>query len=98
MKKINAVEGIVKTMETMSGITNIDRTDVFRDKIGKVIVDTVEAFDTKEWETGILQSGDWIIVQQYENQDEASIGHKKWLKKMKENPKRKLKSIQVWDR
>ena len=98
MKKIPASEGIVKTLECLSGIISHDRSDVFRDKLGKVIVDTVKAFDTQEWETGICQNNDnnWVIVEQYPTRDEALNGHKKWVKKMKKNPKQKLKKIDVW--
>jgi hypothetical protein len=59
-------------------------------------VDTVVAFDTEKWETGVSTDGNWIIVEQYPNREKAVIGHKKWIKLMKDNPSRKLKDINVW--
>ena len=55
-------------------------TDEF-DANGKhFIVDTVKAFDTGKYETGIEIDGDnWIITEKYETQEEAAKGHEKWI-------------------
>lgn len=96
MKQINPIEGMMKTMGALSGITTVDRSDVFNDKFNNIVVDTVEAFDTHEWETGIEIDGKWIIVEQYETREKAKSGHNEWVKTMKKNPKKKLKDVNVW--
>jgi hypothetical protein len=78
----------------MFGATH--RNDVFRDKVGDIIIDTVEPLDTYVWETGININGDeeeWVVVEQYNNKKEANIGHIKWVEKIKTNPNTKLKEI-----
>ncbi len=98
VKKINALEGVFSTFSAMADQTKPDRRDFFRDELGNIIVDTVEAFDTGMWETGIQRKGkNWIIVEQYESRNQAGEGHEKWVKNMKENPKMKLKDIDLWD-
>ena len=88
--------GVMTTLGALAGKVNIDRSDVFNDKIGKIIVDTVCAYDTHTWETGICQDK-WIIVEQYETRKLAEKGHKKWVAKIKKNPKTKLKDINLWN-
>ncbi len=101
VKRINAIAGMCATIEAMK--TSIiegelpERKDVFREETVRYIVDTVKAFDTGMWETGIEKSGDdWVIVEQYENREKAKTGHDKWVKQMEQNPKRKLKDINLW--
>lgn len=54
------------------------------------VVDTCFASDTGYYETGILyegfNNGNWIIVDEYESRKQSAIGHKKWIKHLKQNP------------
>ncbi len=96
-EKLNPIVGVMETMKAMAGLTRVDRSDVFNDVIEGVTVDTVCAFDTHIWETGIEQNGSWTIVEQYRDRKEAEEGHKKWVSKIKDNPKQELKDIHVWE-
>lgn len=100
-KRISAMEGMMKTsMVKQIGIDSLREEALnWEDKKRKIIVDTCEAFDMYEWETGIerkKQEGKWVIVEQYESKEEAIIGHKKWIDKIKKNPKVKLEDINLW--
>jgi hypothetical protein len=98
-KRISPIEGMLATMKAMGeGGLMRERNDVFTDELGNVIVDTVEAFDTHEWETGISKDRgeDWTIVEQYENRGAAQIGHVSWVEKMKANPELELEDINLW--
>ena len=72
------------------------RKTAMNTKLGKITIDTICALDTKEWETGIKKEVEWIIVEQYKNMKEATKGHTKWVEKLKNNPKIKLKDIDMW--
>ena len=76
-------------------ITTMDpdfRQGAIKDDLGTHIVDTMKATDTQTWETGIQpKDKDWIIVQQYETEMKAKIGHKNWVNKLRKNPNLKLK-------
>ena len=77
------------------------RDDVLRDEFNDIIVDTVCAFDTHIWETGIKKEGDsgytWVIVSQYKDRDEAVIKHKKWVEHMKKSLDKKPRDINLCD-
>jgi len=77
--------------------TNQDKTKGLNDKINNHMIDTVVAFDTKKWETGIERNGEWTIVEQYKNEKLAKTGHKKWIKLITDNPKTKLKDINLYN-
>lgn len=49
----------------------------------KTFVSTVFAADTEKWETAVAfkPQGKWCIVKQYENKQQAEIGHQEWCKK-----------------
>jgi len=100
VKRINPIEGIVSTLQTMAlGGQNPYRetNKVFRTEENGWIVDTCIAHDTGTWETGILpKDSKWVIVEQYEDEQEAQIGHDKWVKLMRENPNTELEDINVW--
>ena len=66
----------------------------FNTVLQNCVVDTAFTPDTNFWETGI-KYGKWIIVDQYNNKQEAKAGHNKWILYMKTNPKR-LYEI-MWD-
>jgi hypothetical protein len=75
----------------MSGVNNFligvglgqtqPRDKALNTKVGDRVVDTVEAFDTGDWETGIKNKGKWYIVEKYGDEEEATIGHGAWIKK-----------------
>ena len=95
IKTLNPIEGVLGTLRVMGGLDTVDRSDVFNIKIGEVTIDTVVGFDTGIWETGIKR-GEWVIVEQYETRKLAEKGHKKWVNKIKKNPKIKLEDINIW--
>jgi len=103
-KKIKGIDPFTGVFATMGQAVNLamggtvpGRDDVLRTEEG-YIVDTCVAFDTGIWETGICpEDGKWIIVEQYHNRADAVIGHAKWAEFMKENPKRELKDIKIWE-
>lgn len=81
-------------MRFMSSVVNDKekswRKDVLNDKINGLTIDTCYCPDIDKWETGI-EKDKWIIVEEYLDKDEAIKGHKKWVAKIKKNPKMKLK-------
>ncbi len=44
------------------------------------------------WETGIKVKETWIIVEYYNNFEEALKGHEKWVKECRENPNQEFKN------
>jgi len=97
VKRMSFTEGFFKTLQVLVGQINVDRSDAFRDAWNNIIVDTVVAYDTNMWETGIMVEGNgWVIVEQYEDREEAKKGHAKWVKRMKSNPRCELKDIDLW--
>lgn len=96
IKKINPISGVFSTIEALTGQIQQNRDDRFNDEIDNINIDTVCAFDTNTWETGIKR-GEWIIVEQYITRELAEIGHKKWVAKIKKNPKIELRDINLWD-
>jgi hypothetical protein len=56
-----------------------------RAEIGEYIVDTCDTMDCG-YETGICKNNNWIIVEYYEDENEASVGHKKWCEFVNNNP------------
>jgi len=81
-------------------LSNSFREDALNDKVEDIAVDTVCASDTGIWETGIKREsveGKWVIVEQYEDIQEAEEGHQKWLKLMTEQPDAKLEDIDMWN-
>lgn len=76
------------------------RATAMTDKIGDITVDTCIPDDTGVWETGIRREaveGEWIIVSQYESDEEAEEEHKKWVALMKEEPTCELKDLNNWN-
>jgi len=103
-RKITPIEGMLRTLEATKelaiGNTLEGRDDVFNTELyeGDIIIDTCCAFDTHTWETGICKkNGHFIIVEQYNNRNEAVIGHNKWVEKMTQDKKQHLEDINVWD-
>ena len=88
-KKTSLLKVII---DSNTGATYEARKDALTTKLNTHIIDTCLATDTDQWETGIEPIGDtWVIVEQYKNKKEAIKGHKKWVQKLKENSKIKLK-------
>lgn len=101
INRINPWVGVMSTFGAMRDSIiggSIDRSEAINDDIGTHVIDTVVAFDTGDWETGIQikPSEGWVIVQQYRDEDGAKAGHAEWIRKLKENPKLELKDINVW--
>jgi len=65
-----------------------------------IIIDTSLPKDTNIWETGIKRTnfddGEWVIIEQYEDENEAQRGHDKWVGLMKSTPDMPLKDIDSW--
>jgi Leu/Phe-tRNA-protein transferase len=58
---------------------------VWRDELPKITVDTGFVVDVNCYETGIYD-GCWHIVERYDDEQSAEVGHAKWLKWVNENP------------
>jgi len=98
VKRISPIKGVLDTMKAISTNDRSFRNTALNWENNGIVVDTCCAFDTGKWETGIERNGDsWIIVEQYEDKEEAITGHKKWIEKMKKNPKMKLTDINLWN-
>lgn len=100
---INPLVGTLTTLEMMKdqilGKDVSGRATALTDEIGDITIDTCVPSDTGVWETGIKREsveGAWVIVGQYKTDDEASKGHKQWVKLMKEDPTCGLKDINMW--
>ena len=70
------------------------RKDAITDEINGIAIDTACPSDTGKWETGIKVK-EWIIVEQYENKEDALKGHKKWVEAVKSG-QRSFKDIDLW--
>lgn len=76
------------------------RRTAMTDEVGDITVDTCVPSDTGVWETGIIREsveGVWVIVSQYETDEEAETGHKGWLKLVTDDPTCELKDINNWN-
>ena len=82
--------GMYETLDTLAkSITGYEnpyrenKDDVLRYEANNLIIDTCIAYDTDLWETGLNDSryyDNWIIIEQYQDKEEAKIGHDKWVK------------------
>jgi hypothetical protein len=66
---------------------NYEERKVERYEKGGLIIDTCSVTDsTQPYETGICHpkynDGEWVIVEQYDTEEDARLGHAKWVKKM----------------
>ena len=64
---------------------NHEQRKVANFKKGEIVVDTCRVTDSnKPYETGIshprYNNGKWVIVELYDTEKEAKIGHDKWVK------------------
>lgn len=105
-KKIKGIDSLIGAFSILDAMKTLalggsleERKDVFRTEENGWVVDTCIGFDTGVWETGILpkSDGNWFIVSQYENKEEAKKGHEKYVELMRENPNREFKDINVWE-
>jgi hypothetical protein len=73
---------------------NYTRPRAITDETSQFLVDTVRTTDTLLWETGVqhLHSLDrrWTIVEQYQDEEAATEGHKQWVETLSENPEQEL--------
>lgn len=107
MKKINPIDGVFDTLSAMrdlivGGPDSVPgRHDVLRDEFDGMIVDTCAAFDTGEWETGVMRKhvdgGRCQIAEQHESREQAEIGHKKWVDLLKANRDADVPKLILWD-
>lgn len=93
---LNLIEAISKGMLDPEGLA-ATREKALNTEIGDSVVDTVPAFDTGVWETGIAPHGEpWIIVEQYDDEAAARVGHYKWVDAVENDPDQKFKDIDIF--
>ena len=69
--------------------TNFEKSIVYkknkinRSVINGIIISTMFAVDIKKYETGINRDNEWNIVEYYNTEEEAKLGHNKWVEKCK---------------
>ena len=93
--RVSPLEGFLQFMS--SGMEGPE--EQLTDKIGDITIDTSLPSDTHIWETGIKRlsiEGEWVIVEQYETEEAARIGHKKWVELMTAMPHALIKDIDQW--
>ena len=100
-ERVNPFVGMMSTFEAMKDQVlgnEYWREGAMTEEFDGIIVDTIKTvFDTGKPETGIQVNGaPWVIVEQYESEEEAKAGHAKWAASMKANPKQELKDINLW--
>ena len=84
---LKALEATKTLLSNPEGVA-ATRRNALNDTIGGTIVDTVKAFDTGLWETGIEVDGKpWVIVEQYPNEAAARTGHQKYVDEVKAGKK-----------
>lgn len=106
-KKITSVPPIIGALSAFEMMKDAalgkdvsGRATALTDEWDDITVDTCIPTDTGVWETGIERKsieGKWVIVSQYENTEEAQVGHNKWVELLKKNPKSKLTDINNWN-
>ena len=106
-RKVTSVHPLVGTLSFVSTLKDqalgkdvSGRSWAMIDEIGNITIDTCVPSDTGVWETGIRREeveGKWVIVGQYESDEEAEKGHKDWVTYIKENPTCELEDIDSWN-
>uniref|UniRef100_A0A6M3J298 Uncharacterized protein n=1 Tax=viral metagenome TaxID=1070528 RepID=A0A6M3J298_9ZZZZ len=99
-KRITSVSPLEGALDFFRTMSLADRSEAITDKIGDITIDTCVPSDTNIWETGIKREsveGKWVIVSQYETEEEAKKGHKGWVRLMREKPTCKLIDIDMWN-
>ena len=97
---INFLSSYAKILSDPDGEFKKNRTAAINDVVGDITIDTCIPSDTGIWETGIERKsveGEWVIVSQYETEEEAIVGHNNWVDLMKTNPTCELKDIDMWN-
>ena len=85
---LRAMGGLNTLLSNPEGVAAA-RRNALNDTIGGTIVDTIKAFDTGLWETGIEVDGKpWVIVEQYPNEAAARTGHQKYVDEVKAGKKK----------
>ena len=99
-QRVSPIVGMLNFLLDYSrnGLAGPDRSKAITTVIGNVTVDTCPANDTGLWETGIWrpQEGEWLIVEQYENDERAKAAHTNWVAQITSNPNMPLKDIDLW--
>ena len=109
-KKITSVDPMVGALGFLSSYTKAlsdpqgafekNRATAVRDKVGDITIDTCIPSDTGIWETGIRRESvedGWVIVSQYETEEEAIVAHSNWVNLMRTDPTCELKDIDMWN-
>ena len=100
--KVSPLEGVLRFVQVLaSGNPYPDEKTVTNTKLHEdtVIIDTCLPPDTNTWETGIMRTkieGEWVIVEQYPDEETAQKGHENWVKQLTEFPDYPLKAIDMW--
>lgn len=98
-KRVDPLTGLMDFLGTFESGDIYPSEQITDELENSITVDTCLATDTGIWETGIERKnleGKWIIVEQYEDEESARIGHLKWVNLMKEMPDYPLKDIDMW--
>jgi hypothetical protein len=74
-----------------------ERKTAITDTVGEITIDTCIGFDTSKWETGIDKGAGFDIVEQYEDEESAKLGHAKWVNAIKSNPNVDLPNLTLWE-
>ena len=93
-KKIDPLSGLLATLKT--GGVSPTRGGALTFKVGAITVDTCVAFDTGKWETGIDRGKGWVVVEQYDTEDEAKAGHTRWINAITAKPDMPLRDLDLW--
>lgn len=106
-KKVTSIHPLVGALSFMESLKDSmlgkdvsGRATSLTDELGDITIDTCLPSNTGVWETGIKRDsieGKWIIVSQYESDEEATREHKKWVELMKQEPTCDLKDINNWN-
>lgn len=93
-KLIDAIQdGSYDKIRENAGVELTDRLEVGRHYI---FIDTCTSFPEEGFETGIERNRDGkvIIVEYYQDPENARQGHKKWVEALKTNPEMELPDAQ----
>jgi len=97
-QKVSPLVGLLDFLATFASGNPFSDKQI-TNEVGNITVDTCLPKDTRIWETGINRpdiEGKWVIVEQYEDEDTAKVGHEKWVKLMTDDPNHSLKDIDMW--
>ena len=74
-------------------VGNLRKEIIGRDEWGDILIDTCFTNDTGKYETYIRTLKNAAVVEMYLNREESIKGHKKWVKKLKQNPNIEINNV-----